>query len=207
MGKSGGRQLKAKLMRSQGFVSGFTLIELVVTIAIAALMLTLAIPSFESVINSNRLTAAANETMASLQAARMESIRRNRRTVLCLSPIPDAAAPVCNAAGATGWIVFRDDDRNGSPANADDVVRATSFHQRVRAVASPAFGTQVSFRADGLAYDAAGNPLAASIALCIPTGRPAENIRFVNIGGGSRVSAARGNGNGACPGAIGNNNP
>ena len=196
----------AKSVRSKGVVSGFTLIELMVTIAVAALLLTLAIPTFEEVINNNRLTAAANEMMASLQTTRMESIRRNRRTVLCLSPTPDSTAPACSGSGARGWIVFKDDDRNASPTSAE-VVRVTGVQQQVQAIASPAFGTLVTFRSDGLAYDSANNLLAASIALCIPTARPATNIRYVNIGAGSRVSIAKGSGNGACPGSIGNNNP
>lgn len=182
------------------------MVELIVTIAVAALLLTLAVPSFQAVINNNRLSAAANEMMASLQTARMEAIRRNRRAVLCLSPTPNAATPVCNAVGATGWIVFRDDDRNGAPTSAD-LVRATSFSQQVGAIASPAFGTRVSFRSDGLAYDGSGNLLAGSLALCIPTSRPTTNIRYVNIDAGSRVSIAKGSGGGACPGSIGNNNP
>jgi len=197
----------AKSLRLAAGASGFTLIELIVTITVAAILLTLAIPSFESVINSNRLTAAANEMMASLQTARMESIRRGRHTVLCLSDKPEELMPKCDAAtNARGWAVFRDDNKDGSAESAD-VVRATTFHQRVQATASPLFGARVSFRADGLAYDASGNLLAGSIAFCIPTRRPAENIRYVNIGSGSRVSISRGNGNGACPGSIGDNNP
>ena len=196
----------AKTVRSKRVVSGFTLIKLVVTIAVTALLLTLAIPSFEEVINNNQLTAAANEMMASLQATRMESIRRNRRTVLCLSATPDATTPACSGSGVRGWIVFKDDDKNATPTSAE-VVRTTGVHQRVQAIASSAFGTRVTFRSDGLAYDGSGNLLAASIALCIPTARPTTNIRYVNIGAGNQVSIAKGSGNGACPGSIGNNNP
>src|SRR3546814_3559152 len=56
---------------------GFTFIELMLTIAVAAILLAIATPSFTSIINSNRLTGAANEMVATLQAARMEAVRLN----------------------------------------------------------------------------------------------------------------------------------
>ena len=180
------------------------MIELMVAIVVAAILLVVAVPSFETAINSGRLSGASNEMMAGLQTARMEAVRTNRHVVLCLSAAPNAAVPACNAAGATGWIVFRDADKNGNPT-ADDVTRVGSFHQKVQMKASAAFGAKVTFRSDGIAYDSTGNPLAGAIAFCIPTKRPPENVRYVEIGGGSRVSISRGNGNGACPGTVGNN--
>ena len=180
------------------------MIELMVAIVVAAILLVVAIPSFETTINSGRLSSASNEMMAGLQAARMEAVRTNAHVVLCLSPTPNAAAPACNAAGATGWIVFRDADKNGSPT-ANDVVRVGSFHQKVRMNTSTAFGAKVTFRSDGIAYDASNNPLAAAAAFCIPTRRPPENVRYVEIGGGSRVSISRANGSGACSDSVDNN--
>ena len=186
--------------------SGFTLIELMVAIAVAAILVALAIPSFETTINSGRLSSASNEMMAGLQSARMEAIRRNRRAVFCLSPAPDAATPSCNSAGAIGWVVFRDDDKDGVPT-ASDVVMVGGFPPAVKMKSSAAFGTRVTFRADGFAYDASGNPLVAAVGLCIPTRRPPENIRYLNIGGGSRVSITRGRGDGMCPTSVNDNNP
>lgn len=191
-----------------GPASGFTMIELMVAIVVAAILLAVAVPSFETTINSGRLSGAANEMMAGLQSARMEAVRTNRHVVLCLSPTPNAAAPVCNAAGATGWIVFRDADKNGNPT-ADDVVRVGSFHQKVQMKASAAFATKIAFRQDGLAYDGAtGNTLLANgaVAFCIPSRRPPENIRYVNISV-ARISITRGSGNGACPSTVEDNNP
>jgi type IV fimbrial biogenesis protein FimT len=182
------------------------MIELMVTVSVAAVVLAVAIPSFEAVINSNRLSTAANEMMAAVQSARMEAIRSSRRTVLCLSPAPEASAPACNAAGATGWIVFRDDNKDGNPA-ASEVVRATTIRQQVQTKASAAFGNRVTFRPDGLAYDAGGAPLAAAIAFCVPARQPAQNILYVNIAGGSRVAIVKNSGGGSCPSTVNNNNP
>lgn len=58
-------------------MAGFTLIELMVTIAVAAILLAVAVPSFRHLIISNRLTTAANEVVTALTVARSESIKRN----------------------------------------------------------------------------------------------------------------------------------
>lgn len=184
--------------------SGFTVIELMVTLAVAAILLTVAVPSFEAVINSNRLSAASNELMAALQTARMEAIRSNHRTILCLSAAPDnAASPSCSSGSATGWIVFRDDNSNGSPSAAE-LIRATTTPQRVQMLSSSAFGSKVTFRADGMARDASGNLLKGTMQFCMPTGRPAQNLRLVHVASGSRVSIEQASGNNACPSSVTN---
>jgi len=61
---------------------GFTLTELVVTIAIAALLATLAVPSFNSVIATGHAKAAASELYTSLFTARSEAIRLNQQVTI-----------------------------------------------------------------------------------------------------------------------------
>ena len=62
---------------------GFTVVELMVTLGVIAILTVVAIPSFNSMINSNRLTTAANEIVAGLNTARMEAIKRNAYTQFC----------------------------------------------------------------------------------------------------------------------------
>ena len=64
---------------------GFTLIELMVTVAVLGIVIGFAVPGFQSVVNGNRLAGAANELIATMQVARMEAIRRNRRVAVCAS--------------------------------------------------------------------------------------------------------------------------
>lgn len=98
---------------------GFTLVELMVTVAVLAILLGVAAPSFTSMTRRNRLTAAANELVATLQLAKMEAIRRNSRVVLC--PSTDGSA--CSGGDWSRLIVFVDASGNGDKESSETVVR------------------------------------------------------------------------------------
>ncbi|MFT3806026.1 GspH/FimT family pseudopilin [Arenimonas sp.] len=182
--------------------SGFTLIELMVTVAIVSILLIVAVPSFQTVMNSNRLTTAANEFVGAVQLGRAEAIRNNRRVVLCLSTNPNAAAAsvACaadNSTNATGWIVFVDTNTNGAYNNGTDRllrVAAPAAGVRILGSSNLAGKVRIDFRSDGLARRSTGTVLSGTVSMCLPTGRPAENVRNVNIrGGGVVVTRADGN--------------
>lgn len=62
---------------------GFTLVELLVTVAVAAILMVVAVPNFNRMILSNRLSAAANDVVLAVNTARMEAIKRNATLLLC----------------------------------------------------------------------------------------------------------------------------
>ena len=84
--------------------SGFTLMELMVTITIASILLSIAIPSFTSIISSNRLTTYANELVTALNLARSEAIKRGQHVVVRKT----------GTNWEDGWQVFVDIDRSPS---------------------------------------------------------------------------------------------
>lgn len=182
--------------------SGFTLLELMVAVTIVSILLMIAVPSFQTVMNSNKLTSAANEMVASINTARAEAIRYNRRVVICLSTAPNVApaslacAPADSTA-ATGWIVFADVNTNGVYNNGTDrLLRVASPAPGVKILGSSnmAGKVRIDFRSDGLARRSTGTVLSGTVRMCLPTGRPSENIRNVNIrGGGVVVTRADGN--------------
>jgi type IV fimbrial biogenesis protein FimT len=100
---------------------GFTLVELMMTLVIASIVLTLAVPSFRDLIQNNRITGQVNEMVTAFNLARMEAIRRGSPVSVCASA--DQAG--CSGANnwATGWIVFADANATGNPT-VSELIRA-----------------------------------------------------------------------------------
>lgn len=62
---------------------GFTLVELMITLAVAVVLIMIAVPSFKSITLSNQLTTTANDIVNAINSARMEAVKRNASTQLC----------------------------------------------------------------------------------------------------------------------------
>lgn len=103
--------------------SGLTLIELLVVLAIAAILTTTAVPSFQSFIQNNRMSTTVHQFVSSLNLARSEAVKRGERITMCKS----SNASTCSNSGdwTQGWIVFVD-------AN-DNAQRETASEQLIRA--------------------------------------------------------------------------
>jgi type IV fimbrial biogenesis protein FimT len=101
--------------------SGFTLLELMLTLSIVAVIVALAIPNFREFILNSRLTGAANDLLASVQLARSEAIKRQRTVALCASANPTDDVPTCDVA-FRGWVVWVDTNNDGVIAPGEAVV-------------------------------------------------------------------------------------
>lgn len=100
---------KPSLARARG-MAGFTLIELLVTISIAAIVLTLAIPSFRDFLLNSRMTTQTNELVLALSYARSEAIKRNATINVCKNADTTTDCGEHAEGWSNGWTVFIDSD-------------------------------------------------------------------------------------------------
>lgn len=100
---------------------GFTLIELMVTLAVAAIILGLGLPNFKEFISGNAMTSKANIFVADLNFTRSEAIKRSDRVTICKSNNQTS----CTTAGGweQGWIVFADPNNPGTVDAGEAVLR------------------------------------------------------------------------------------
>lgn len=168
-------------------LAGFSLVELMVTAAVLAILAAVAMPSLIGVVNSNRLASGTNELVAALQQARMEAIRRNGSVSVCRST--DGAT--CAGAGGNWnrWVLLVISD--GEVLRNGDVKAPIQLTSGLAAV---------TFSPDGLARNG-GALVSGNIAtVCVPTTQPPQNQRVISMGGGSRISTTTpAAGNGTCP--------
>lgn len=85
-------------------MSGFTVVELMITLVIGAILLAIAIPNFTSMVHTSRAQSMADDFASALNFTRTESLKLATRVTICASK--DGAT--CSGAWNEGWIVFQD---------------------------------------------------------------------------------------------------
>lgn len=99
----------------------FTLIELLITIAVAALLAGVAVPSMRGLLLDQRMSSQINTLVGHINFGKSEAVMRNRQVVICKS----ADGQVCDARADwdEGWILFVDNDRNEHRAAGEPLLR------------------------------------------------------------------------------------
>lgn len=110
--------------RSRLGAGGFTLMELMVTISIAAILMTIAIPSFIDFVRNNRLTAQANDFVLALTYAKSEAVKRGVRVTVCSRQNDTTCAG--STTWDSGWLVFVDNNGNGTVDAGEEILRVRS---------------------------------------------------------------------------------
>ena len=92
--------------------NGFTLIEIMVTVAIVGIFASIALPSFAKLIENNRISTATNQLVSALVLTRSEALKRSNDVTICASSTQDS----CSTSGdfSEGWVVYQDCDGNGA---------------------------------------------------------------------------------------------
>jgi len=170
---------------------GFTLIELMVTLAIMVIVITVGIPSFNTVIRDNRLVSQYNDLVTALSLARSEAIKNTTTVTLCDSA--NNATCLNLNQWELGWIVFTDVNGNGAvDAGIDTILRVgapiggpfANGNNTLRELGFASTGNSVQYLPTGLM----GGNTSGTFRVCDPRG--AISARAVNINAVGRISRA-----------------
>lgn len=166
-------------------MAGFSLVELMVALAIFAIMASVAIPSFANMVRDNRLASSVNELHAALVLARSEAIRSRTRVTACTSP--DGAQCASQAGWHNGWILFADDNGNARVDAGEKVMR------RGEAMAEGVVAVGNATLVDYVSYAPAGSTRAVGGALQMGTIRACsgESQRAIVISASGRARVVR----------------
>lgn len=182
---------------------GFTLVELMIALVMAAVLLGVGVPAMTDFMRSNRMISITNDLVTALQFARSEAVKRNNPVTVCISS--NGTACTGGANWENGWIVFNDVNGNAVVDGAL-IVRsrgAIGGGNTVRVTAGNV-NNFILFTGNGFPRDTANNILAGTFSVCDARGAGSDanvnlTARTVQVGASGRVRSSEVQGSVTCP--------
>ena len=160
--------------------SGFTLLELTITVAIVGIVMAIAIPNMSDFIKNERLTAATNDLLADIMLARSKAVERNQPVIICAS---DDQTTCTNGGYEDGWIVTIDTDSNGT---GDEIIKVQQPVESSIVYDQGGAGLSViSFDARGFLPTGANTGI---ISICDDRTNPDDYAKTISLSATGRVS-------------------
>lgn len=163
---------------------GFTLVELVIAIAMLGIIMAIAMPFFTSIIQNNYSVSMSNNLTTSLLFARSEAVKRNSPVSLCATA--DSTFTSCGSQWVLGWIIFTDANGNGVLNSADRILR-------IERLAGENASITPSPNINVVTYNNVGFPMPSSANVTFQiygVGCRGDYIRNINISITGRVTTA-----------------
>lgn len=127
---------------------GFTLIEMLVTVAVLVVLVVAVGPSFVEALRSNRVQTQSSALFTALVLTRSEAVKRNHSVILCKSG--DGATCTTGGNWEQGWLIYPDKDNDASKDSDEAVIRAYGALGGGSTLRTGAlYANRVIFRSDG----------------------------------------------------------
>lgn len=169
---------------------GFTLIELIVTVALISILTIAAGPDLGSFMKRNKLSTQTNNFVTSLNAARSEAAKRVSSVTVCIG---NAAQNAC-AAGPnweSGWIVFVDSDNDATIDGGETILNVNNEVSGDTTIRSGEYVSSITYRGDGTPT-VLGVSTSGTFKICDLEG--ANRAKAINLMGSGLISQGKKNG-------------
>ena len=156
---------------------GFTLVELMIVIAITSIVLSIGIPEMQVFIKNDRLVSTSNSLLGDLMLARSKAVEQNLPTILCST---NNQTSCTDGNLEDGWLVGIDEDESGSIETGETLIKiAQAVGSDIQITSS--FGSLINYDSRGFTPDTIGT-------LTIQDGRGSEYAKSLTINRTGRVS-------------------
>ena len=168
---------------------GFTLIELIITMVIAAIVVTIGVPSFRNTILNNTRVAQVNEFVGALNLARSEAAKSGLRATICRSADGATCATDTTGVWENGWIVYVDRNQDSALSSGETIKVQGSIPQSFTLQTSGALTQSVTYLANGTLF----SPGSIDAATCqgvfkLCDYRGVDQARFIEISVTGRIA-------------------
>lgn len=165
---------------------GFTLLELLTTLAVGAILVSFAVPSFQTVTANSNQTGSVNDLISALHVARSTAVSQNTRVTVC-------ASDDGRSCGADGWhkgfIVFRDVDSDQTVDGEDTIISSGGKLDSLK-IAPSGFGSALTYRTNGRVNQPAAGTIVGAFAFCDSRGSSHARALIIEVSGRPRVAAS-----------------
>lgn len=158
---------------------GFTLIELMVTLSVAAILIAVAVPSFGSLISDNRISSSVSAFNQTLNLARSEAVRRGTVVSVCRS---SDQITCTNTPWDRGWLVWVDPNNNRIIDNAEVTIRVQGALSGVISMVQAPAVAPFSYNSNGFLNINPGNVLTFDVCDSARVGETGRQIQIPAVG-------------------------
>ena len=157
---------------------GFTLIELIVTVAIIGILADMGMPSLQTTVQDNRMAALYNEFLGSASYTRSAAITFGSAVTLCRRNSAGDACDTQSTDFSNGWLVFHDKDGDGTIDAGERILKDNSIGASDITMEFTGNTNRITYNAEGFARGYSGK-----VTFCDKRGDSAKKGMIISMNG------------------------